>query len=908
MIRTPPPPRARPARLCRRPARLCRRTAGWLLLVLSIAAAAGASRANESPPPAAHAPLEANCFDCHGEYLEEGGLRLDDKPWGVDRAEFWDKVRTRVAKGEMPPAEMGPLPAGDKLELLGAIERLLDEARAAAPGGTRLRRLTKTQYQHSLATLLDVPPELAADLPDDAKSPLGLKGSIAAQQTSPLHVAYYERIAREALSRAIVVGPRPDGLRVRVVLGENRSDDTDPATGAAEIDGYQAAPIAREDFRVELLDADGRPATDRASLAELARVRPDVGIGMRGSSPERYRVVGDGVELDAALPHREVSPHSWRGPSPNLKLLLRRLATPEGPFAIRVRVRSTGDPSGEDRQPYLRAFVGSRTDDGMEYGTVGESTPVATPADESREYLFVGDFASVPAPIVDPNDFDPLSGILIVGVWNDHLVKDPDDPGPRLLVESIEFEAPYHPQWPPASHERLLFDSPLRQQDPRAYAAEVIRRFAERAFRRPVDAAEAERYVEYFDAVRGDYDTLEGALREALVAVLCSPNFLYVDRPEAAPHAEQAPHAEHAEHALASRLAYFLWDGPPDDELLALASEGRLSESLQQQIDRLVQDPRADHFVRNFATQWLRLDRHESMSTDVRRFPDYTRFVKADQTEETVRYFAELLRAARTVDDLVDPSAGAAVLNQNLAEFYGVSGVRGNHFRLVTGARPGGLLAQGAMLNGHSDGAQPHAIKRAVWLRERLLGDPPPPPPPNVPELAKAGEHGAPDSLKERLEQHRDNPSCMACHEAIDPYGFVFEGLDAVGRPRQTDAAGAPIDDRTTLPDGAVVDGVDGLSRYLLAHRRDDLIRALATYLFAYATGKEVTFRERPEIDRIVAAAQPRGRLITIVQGVVASPSFSGAAPGGEPASPRQARAPRRQSDPRPAEAPRPPR
>lgn len=857
------------------------RVARSLLLAVASALLSSEGRAEQELPEAPFESLSDNCFDCHGEHLQEGDLRLDDKPWSDQQADFWDKVRSRVAKNEMPPEEMGPLSPEDKLALLRPIDGLLDRARAASPSGPRLRRLTKSQYAQSLHSLLGVPTELAADLPADPKSKLGFIGGVAAEQTSALHIAYYEKIARAALRRALPVGPRPDGLRVRVTLG----DLIAPESQAAEIDGYESAPIANENLLVDLIDSSGAALNrrDPSTAAAISLVAPDVGICMRGSSRERYRIQAGGLELDAGLPHREVSPQAWWGPSPNAKLLLRRLVPPDGPFAIRVRVRPTGDPTGAERQPSLRAVVGSRTDDGMEYGTVGESTPVDAQVGESREYVFVGDFAGVPTPIVDPNDSDPLSGILVVGVWNDHLVKNPSDPGPRLLIESIEFEAPYHPQWPPATQQKLLFESPERESDPDAYAAEAIRRFAERAFRRPVSAGEAQRYVDYYHAIKTDYATLDEAIRESLDAVLCSPNFLYLDPPGASPAGEQA---------LASRLAYFLWDGPPDEELLRLAAEGRLAESLDAQVERLIADPRADHFIRNFVGQWLRLDRHEAMSTSVSAFPDYTRFVKADQTEETVRFFAELLRSGEPVEEMVD--ATATMLNQNLAEFYGVPGVHGNHFRLVTGVRPGGLLSQGAFLNGHSDGAQPHPIKRAVWLRERLLGDPPPPPPPNVPELAKAGEHGAPRSLKKRLEQHRDNPSCMACHEAIDPYGFVFEGLDAVGRPRR---GADSIDDTTTLPDGQVVDGVDGLREYLLTHRRDDLVRALATYLFAYATGKDVTFRERPEIDRIVAAAESDRRLITLVKATAASPSFTGLPPREAPTAARQALVPRPPED-----------
>jgi hypothetical protein len=219
-----------------------------------------------------------------------------------------------------------------------------------------------------------------------------------------------------------------------------------------------------------------------------------------------------------------------------------------------------------------------------------------------------------------------------------------------------------------------------------------------------------------------------------------------------------------------------------------------------------------------------------------------------------------------------------AMLNQNLAEFYGIDGVAGGHFRPVPVAPElgrGGLLSQGAFLTGHSDGRQAHPIKRAVWLKERILGDPPPAPPPNVPDLDPETPGFEHLTLEEQLEVHRDKPSCADCHAGIDPYGIVFEGYDGVGL-RVQERNGKPVDARTTLPDGTEIEGVDELKAWLLESASESFAASLVEHLFAYALGRDLDYTDEPELERILGEVESSGfRMRSVIESIVHSPSFA---------------------------------
>ena len=392
-----------------------------------------------------------------------------------------------------------------------------------------------------------------------------------------------------------------------------------------------------------------------------------------------------------------------------------------------------------------------------------------------------------------------------------------------------------------------------------------------RAFRRQIEPSELNRYLDFWSSIRNDFDRFEDSVKEVLVAILCSPNFIYIAEPEKAD-----PDAAIDQFYLASQLSYFLWNSPPDETLMQLASKGTLRRTLDQQIGRMIESPKIKEMIHSFSYEWLRLDRHQTMDINVQKYEDYTRFVKEDMLKETYAFIAYVLEQDLSILNFID--SDFALLNQNLAEFYGVEGVKGNEFRpvpLKDNQNRGGLLSQGSFLSGHSDGVQAHPIKRAVWLKEKILGDHPPPPPPNVPELDPDTPGFEKLTLKEQLFLHRNKASCMDCHQKIDPYGVVFENYDAVGR-YQLSAKDKSIDSKSILPDGTEIEGVEGIKEYILKLKKDNFTKALVENLFAYALGRDVGFEDEKEINYIVEEViDDDYRFRTVIEQIVLSPSFS---------------------------------
>lgn len=522
--------------------------------------------------------------------------------------------------------------------------------------------------------------------------------------------------------------------------------------------------------------------------------------------------------------------------------------------------------------PAIRALIGTRTDDGMDYTTFGESQEVRAELGRAQTYEFFGRLENLPIPAPESGDNEILSGFLLLGVWNDHLVKSAKQTGPPLLVESIEFEAPFLPQWPPQSHTDIFIDADTRSDDT-AYTRTVLDRFVSRAFRRPARADEVDRYVKFWQSIRKDYTTYKDSITEVLVAILCSPEFLFLCEPIDELDDDQALPA----WMLANRLSYFLWNSPPDTELRELADRGDLRKDLLAQVDRMLGDQRSSRFLRQFAYEWLRMDRHDSMTINVNKHPDYTRYVKRDMAEETYTFLEHVFRQDMPLATLLQ--ADFAMLNQNLAEFYGIEGVAGQQFRPVPipedkPERRAGLLSHGAFHVGHSDGTEPHPIKRAVWLKARLLGDEPPPPPPNVPDLDPETPGFDKMTLKQQIESHRDKPSCRDCHAGIDPFGFVFERINAVGR-FQAKRKGVVVDATSTMPDGTDVDGLPGIQQWLIDKQQSTFARSVIEHLFVYALGRELHFADDEEIEQIlknVAADEFRAR--SVLRNIVTSPSF----------------------------------
>ncbi len=988
--------------------------------------------------------IQTYCFECHNVDKQKGDMRLDTLHWDMRNqrhAERWHEALNVINLGEMPPKKKKQLDDSERRILVNWLTENLEKASLARKKDNKgvMRRLTKRQYTNSLNELLDVSVNFGDVLPDDGKSKMGFTNNGNVLQTSSLHLDYYQKIAREALEKAIVSGEKPESKHYRVKIGKNIGS----GNSGAEFRGYQTAPIDNENLIVDVFNTDGTPIThlENNLLDPLTLLKNKIGIGMRGSHSNRYSVVDEGIILNSALPAKEVTPKSWQGPSPNLKLLIKEDFPRTGDFAFRVnaskgynstsierlinlrensprldesssitvsakdimlKLRKEGSTNGlilrdnrwlmpkdfadyvwtkfnytvpksglyqidlvhpyvpndanpsyrisildkhdhgivskrlfineqykddyeivtpvtlaylsegnhtgyiggrffvgfsniifsplsEDDplpeilqeearvddlkyasiNPTIQVFAGSRTDDGMDYKTFHRPVEVTASHGQNQTFEFTGRLENLPIPQSSDDVSGELANIFTIGLWNNHLVKESSLKGPPLLIKSVEFEAPYFPIWPPKSHKSIFFDSP-NESNLDIYAEEVISRFMERAFRRPLNQGELDRYLSFWKSIKDDFYNFQDSIKEVLVAVLCSPNFIYLFETE-----NQELEETSNQHYLASRLSYFLWNSPPDKTLTSLANKGRLQKKLPDQIDRMINSPKIEQLVKTFADEWLRLDRYKTMDIDVERYEDFTRFVQEDMLNETYSFVHYVLKKDMSIMNFID--SDFAMLNQNLAEFYGIKGVKGNKFRPVKLSerhKRGGLLSQGSFLSGHSDGVQAHTIKRAVWLKEKILGEHPPPPPPNVPEIDPDTPGFENLSLKEQLFLHRNKVSCMDCHRKIDPFGVVFENYDAVGR-FQLSFNEKLIDAKSELPDGTEVEGIEGIKNYILDLKKDNFTKSLVKNLFTYALGRDVNFADEKEINNIVEEVKDDDyRFRTIIEQIVLSPSF----------------------------------
>jgi hypothetical protein len=406
-------------------------------------------------------------------------------------------------------------------------------------------------------------------------------------------------------------------------------------------------------------------------------------------------------------------------------------------------------------------------------------------------------------------------------------------------------------------------------------AREVVATLARRAYRRPVSDADIEVPLAFFAEASAE-GGFESGVEMALRALLTSTDFLF--RMELDPEGVASGAAYRlSDLELATRLSFFLWSSIPDGELLDLAERGRLSGPavLGEQVRRMLADPRAGALTTNFASQWLHLRNLDAVDPNLRLFPDFDDNLREGFRRETELLFRSIVEEDRSVLDLLD--ADYTFLNERLARHYGVPNVYGDRFRRVElpeGSPRAGLLGQGSILTVTSYATRTSPVLRGKWLLENVLGMPPPPPPANVPPLEEPEPGQRARTMRERMEQHRVNPACAACHEIMDPAGLAMENFDAIGRWRDTEEDGSRIDASGSLPGGRAFVGVAGL-RDAILERPDVFVGTLTEKLLTYALGRGVDHRDGPAVRAIVrAAADDDYTLSSLVLAIAESTPF----------------------------------
>jgi mono/diheme cytochrome c family protein len=801
--------------------------------------------------------LKRVCFGCHGPEKQKGKLRIDaldpDLLKGKD-VSWWLEVFDVISNGEMPPEDAKvQLTDAEKARIVDWVSGeilVASQVRRSEQGHTSFRRMTRYEYKHVLQDLLGLPHDFSRDLPPETVSEDGFKNSSEMLQMTVVQFEQYRELARKALERVTVRGERPKPVYYGITM----------KAASAQVDATYAAFVEKKKKQIE----NGVTTLQKALEKQAAKysVKP-------GSAHFKNLITGHGVKTHWGYGGAK---YAW---TPSLTrpkvppVLLDVVVIPANSKYIvdvgdglpdvgtmRVRIRAARVAPEGKHPPTLRLFFGNQaSNDSRVAVRAGERDITITASPDKPEFYHWDVRLSEIArnayrhtqklgQLPNPAEFLYFQNCSSTSV--------------TVQIDYVEITAPVHEQWPPESHTRIFFQSD-HQADEKKYAREVLEKFMRRAWRRPVTAAEIDQKLVLFAKLRLQCDDFQEAMIEVLATVLSSPKFLYLVQAGEVDAKKESQRISGFE--LASRLSFFLWSSIPDEQLLNLAAKGKLRDPLvlQAQTRRLLADPKADRFARYFTRQWLGMELLDFLKIDSKVYGRFDPLLMEAMREEPIAFFGEVLKRNRTVMDFLQ--SDYTMVNDRLARHYGLPEVIGNSLRLVkleASNRRGGVLTQAGLLAMNSDGKDSHPLKRGIWLLENLLNDPPAPPPPAVPEIDLADPEILKLTLKERMEDHRNNPACISCHSKIDPWGIAFENFDAVGLWR--DKIGKdPVDAASVLFNKDELRGMKGLKDYLLANRQDQFARSMAHKMAAYALGRPLTFGDRSQVDRITADLRKRG-------------------------------------------------
>lgn len=830
--------------------------------------------------------LTKYCVSCHGPQQQKAKLRIDtldpDMINGSD-TDMWQEALDLINVSEMPPEDADKQPTRVErqavVDALTASLREAVEAKRSTGGRNVLRRLTAYEYNNTLRDLLHLDLRYATDLPPEGTAKEGFKNNSSVLGTSALHIEYFERIARSALERIILVPdepPAPYFVRVEPELAYSAAVNT-PSKRKQKQQKQSRKPAGRTSVQYTIRKGEhyspGNGARD--ALFKLDHGEPtEDGVILAGNRPSDK--VGDPF-----APERKIGGSKGDGRSgfqPEF-----RVEMYEVPYdaPVLVRIRCSAIKGAGDTYPQLSFELGSFR--GANVSDQKEAGNVEIRSTEPETYEFVVQGANFPFQSNKPgrpsyfrifNDFRRGTSQLAY------------EELPKLKIDWVEIVGNHHDAWPSPQKKGILFDSPNRENED-VYVREVLERFMPRAYRRPVSADEVDRKLALFQRLRSQEESFEATVISTLTAVLCSSNFLLISEPEENAIAEGGALSRRRlnDYELASRLSYFLWSSMPDDTLFDLAAEQKLSEPeiLLAQTRRMLADRKSLGFSRNFTSQWLDLAGIRRLAVNPEHF-DFEEKTKDLFEEESIRFVHHVLQENLSVENFIDSEF--AVLSPALARHYRIPGVSGGfQVRSVDKVHHrGGLMTQASMLFGNSTGADTHPIKRGVWVLERMLDDPPPPPPPNVPGLPEPEVKDEVSlSLKERLVAHAQIASCRDCHRKIDPWGVAFENYNALGQWREgtRDPLVRPphqnvtIDPSTELRNGRTIEDLDDLKSYILTEERSQFRRAIVRKVMAYGLGRYLEFSDRSTVNSICEAVEKEDDAFqTVIEQVVLSEPF----------------------------------
>ena len=772
--------------------------------------------------------LEKHCIQCHGPEKQKGDVRFDTLSIDFlkDRtaAETWHDASDQIKLGEMPPEEENPLSEGERKLITEWIDSNLEKALREIKGEQSeavIRRLNRTEYQYTMEDLLGFKMDYVDGLARDPLSPDGFLNNGKVLGMSSLQIEHYLKTARKAF---------------QLILNE----EEEPTVKVSEVKWNKG--------------------------------------NIRGPSSKLYVGKSD---------HRLGRVNYWHG---NFQQ-----PPKSGRFTIRIKARSEKKPGYPS--PILEGSYGFFVS-GLTLNIQGSLPEVEIDSNETKTYeissyakLFPMTLANVPDDKINGvltfrnslDDGNPLPKQLEkITETKDKKGKIkkkktnyyPEDPNfSKIIIESVEFVANDYSSWPSKIHQQIIL--PEEDLNNERTAKSVISRFLTKAWRKPVDSKTSDKWFQHFKKISRDENSSIYALRETLATSLASTNFIYLS--ELKPN-ESKP-SKLSTHELAARLSYFIWSSMPDVELRALADEDKLDDPkvLAAQVQRMMNDRKVNRFAEEFSKQWLDLGGVDRVAVNPRYHKNFDNRLKPYMQAESLEFFKEIFKKDEPMTQIID--ADFTMLNARLAKHYGVEGPKSQRFErtsLKGTNRAGGILGHASIHLSGSDGAESHPIRRAVWVRERLLHDPPKPPPPDVPGIEESVKDFEKLSLREQLEFHRKKESCNDCHRTLDPWGIALEEYSAVGLKRgKTTVHKKPITSDTILPGNHPVDGVEELQNFILLHRKDQFAHAICSKVLIYALGRSLTLEDEILVNELKNEfVKNRFRLSGLLKNIVLSETF----------------------------------
>jgi len=779
------------------------------------------------PAAPTRALFDRYCVSCHSEKLKTGGLTLEgiDPADAARHAETLEKVVRKLRGGLMPP-EGRPKPDAPTLDAFTtSLETALDRVAAATrdPGRVSSRRLNRAEYVNVIHDLLALDVDGTELLPSDMAG-FGFDNNADVLAITPALMARYITAATK-ISRLAVASPdnRTMMHQYKVEFGTRQEARMNEDMPF----GTHGGIAIRHTFP---LDGD---YTFAIRLQKNGTVSTIDGI-----EEDEHQIE---LRVDHALVRQFRIGGRFKGPDPGVLI-----AVPED------------DPEGQKLHDYRV--------------NADKELEVRLPIKAGTRLISVAFTDSMPTAAVGGGRRGSASFSNLF--YN-------SQPG----VETVYISGPFGGRKPEetVSRRQIFTCRPSTARDEEPCARRILTTLARRAYRRPVTDADVQPLVGLYAEGRKERD-FDFGIERALEAMLSSPKFLL--RIEREP-AGSAPGSVYrlSDLELASRLSFFLWRSIPDDDLLDVAARGALKDPavLTRQVRRMLADRRATRFIDDFVEQWLEV---RNINTAGDRLPGFDPTLRANMARETELFFESQVIEDRPLPELL--RANYTYLNERLARHYGIDDIYGSHFRRVTltDDRRFGLLGQASVLTTTSYPNRTSVVLRGKWVLENLLGTPPPPPPPNVPPLKENTPGQKPEALRERMEQHRNNPVCAACHGRMDPLGFALEHYDAIGRWRQDDG-GAPINSAITF-EGKAVDSPRAFREALLASG-NQFVRTVTEKLLTYALGRGVGFADAPIVRGLIRdLEQQEYRWSALVLGIVRSAPFQMRrvpAPGAVPAA-----------------------